>query len=189
MRRSLAHTARHVNVDWGTSSFRAWLVQSDNGVVLDSFADNAGGILNPQISANFSDYLDHSIRNRWGAVSRLNICGMITSVNGWIQTGYVPTPASLADIQASTMSTSLEWCEVTFVPGLSCEEENKKVDHAETFSKEKNSSPAEFLHKSSPDVIRGEETQILGAMSLLNEVFPPIPSPSIPAHFTNIDAT
>ena len=87
---------------------------------------------------------------------------MITSVNGWIQTGYVPTPASLADIQASTTSTSLEWCEVTFVPGLSCEEESKNVNHAETFSKGKNSKVVEEYNSNNTNQLNlNEMTKIL----------------------------
>jgi 2-dehydro-3-deoxygalactonokinase len=74
------------------------------------------------------------IRERLGDLPML-MAGMIGSNRGWVEAAYVPCPAGLAEVAAS-----LTWVEsrrTAIVPGLSCEP---------------------------PDVMRGEEVQILGAV-------------------------
>ena len=74
------------------------------------------------------------IRERLGDLPML-MAGMIGSNRGWVEAAYVPCPAGLAEVAAS-----LTWVETertAIVPGLS-------------------SDP--------PDVMRGEEVQILGAV-------------------------
>jgi 2-dehydro-3-deoxygalactonokinase len=69
------------------------------------------------------------------------ICGMAGSRQGWLEAPYCPCPAGFADIAAS-----LAWAEpgrIAIVPGLSCETQGV------------------------PDVIRGEETQVFGALQRL----------------------
>ena len=75
------------------------------------------------------------IRERLGDHPML-MAGMIGSNRGWIEAGYVPCPAGIDDVSAS-----LTWAEpgrTAIVPGLSSDDP--------------------------PDVMRGEEVQILGAV-------------------------
>jgi 2-dehydro-3-deoxygalactonokinase len=69
--------------------------------------------------------------------------GMIGSRQGWIEAPYCACPAGLAEIAAKLVSlTTASGRKIVFVPGLSCEDANGV-----------------------PDVIRGEETQVLGALA------------------------
>ena len=74
------------------------------------------------------------IRQRLGDLPLL-MAGMVGSNRGWVEAPYVPCPAGLDEVAAS-----LRWAEAdrtAIVPGLSCDP---------------------------PDVMRGEELQILGAV-------------------------
>ncbi len=82
-----------------------------------------------------------SLASKWGAHLPAVLCGMVGSNIGWLQAPYVACPASLADIAGH--SASLRGGLVRIVPGLSCRN-----------------------HFDAPDFMRGEETQILGALSL-----------------------
>jgi 2-dehydro-3-deoxygalactonokinase len=71
------------------------------------------------------------------------ISGMAGSRQGWLEAPYCPCPAGFADV-----AVRLAWVQagrVAIVPGLSCEQQGV------------------------PDVMRGEETQVFGALSLLEQ--------------------
>jgi 2-dehydro-3-deoxygalactonokinase len=69
--------------------------------------------------------------------------GMIGSRQGWIEAPYCPSPAGLAEIAEKLVSlTTGSGRKLFFVPGLTCTDANGV-----------------------PDVIRGEETQVLGTLS------------------------
>jgi 2-dehydro-3-deoxygalactonokinase len=126
-------------VDWGTSSLRgAWLDES--GQVLQERAFDRGilSVAAGQFPAVFDSCFGDWM-SRPGALCLMS--GMVGSQQGWQQAAYCPCPADLTLIAAS-----LTWVRpgcLAIVPGLSCE------------------------HGAVPDVMRGEETQVLGAMQLL----------------------
>jgi 2-dehydro-3-deoxygalactonokinase len=73
--------------------------------------------------------------------TRCLISGMAGSQQGWMEVPYCACPANLDDVSAR-----LAWVEpgrIAIVPGLSCERDGV------------------------PDVMRGEETQVFGALQLL----------------------
>ena len=82
-----------------------------------------------------------SLTSKWAATPPAVLCGMVGSNIGWIQAPYAPCPATLAEIAAH--SASLRDGRIRIVPGLSC---RNRFD--------------------APDFMRGEETQILGALAL-----------------------
>lgn len=82
-----------------------------------------------------------SLVSKWGAQLPAILCGMVGSNIGWLQAPYAPCPATPADIAAR--SVSLRDGRIRIVPGLSC---RNQFD--------------------APDFMRGEETQILGALAL-----------------------
>jgi 2-dehydro-3-deoxygalactonokinase len=82
-----------------------------------------------------------SLTSKWGAQLPAILCGMVGSNIGWAQAPYAPCPATLADIAGR--SVSLRDGRIRIVPGLSC---RNQFD--------------------APDFLRGEETQILGALAL-----------------------
>jgi 2-dehydro-3-deoxygalactonokinase len=73
------------------------------------------------------------------------LCGMVSSSVGWKQTDYVPCPATAELIAGSCVQ--VEGRQLRIVPGLACRN-----------------------RFGAPDLMRGEETQVLGALSLKPEL-------------------
>ena len=128
-----------IGVDWGTSSLRVAL-SSDDGRMLEE-RSLPRGILTVApggFPAVFQDACGDWMRAP-GALAL--ICGMAGSRQGWLEAPYCPCPAGFAEI-----ASRLAWVEagrIAMVPGLSCEQGGV------------------------PDVMRGEETQVFGALDLL----------------------
>ncbi len=126
-------------VDWGTSLLRgAWLDSAGRVMEERSFAR---GILTVAAGDFFSVF--ESCFGDW--MQRPDVLclmsGMVGSQQGWLQTPYCACPAGFEE-----HASRLAWLEpgrVGVVPGLSCE------------------------HEGIPDVMRGEETQVFGALRLL----------------------
>jgi len=132
--------AKLIGLDWGTTSCRAYLIGGD-GVVLDSQLDGPGIL---KVEGHFGPWLD-SMVGGWIAThgtAPLILSGMIGSRQGWKEAPYAQCPAGTHDIVEAL--ARIEWGELTIslVPGLSTENDGM------------------------PDVMRGEETQILGALAL-----------------------
>jgi len=126
-------------LDWGTSSLRAALLDA-NGAVLDERSPGRG-ILSVA-PGEFPTVFDAACGDwlRAGTPHAI-VSGMAGSRQGWMEAPYCTCPAGFAEIAAH-----LAWIErgrIGIVPGLSCEAGGV------------------------PDVMRGEETQILGALDLL----------------------
>ncbi len=126
-----------VAVDWGTSRFRAHLV-AESARLLDSVASDDG--MSRAEPGGFEAVLTRMC-GPWLAAHRgipVLMAGMVGSRNGWREVPYVPCPAGLAEIADSILSFEIAGgTRVAIVPGL-------VVDDA------------------TADVMRGEETQILG---------------------------
>jgi len=123
--------------DWGTSSRRAWLV-GEGGAVLASASDDRGML--SIAPGGWEAALAELKRALGGAEPRLSlIAGMAGADRGWRDAGYLPCPAAIGDL-----ARGLCWAEpgaVAIVPGLS------------------------FTRDGPADVMRGEETQVLGAIA------------------------
>lgn len=127
-----------VAVDWGTSALRGALID-DDGRVLEEKSALRGILTVPagEFAAVFS-----SIFSAWmqPAGRACLISGMAGSQQGWAEAPYETCPAGLSDL-----ARSLCWIEagrIAIVPGLSDERDGV------------------------PDVMRGEEVQIFGAVRL-----------------------
>jgi 2-dehydro-3-deoxygalactonokinase len=126
-----------IALDWGTSSFRAYLMNGD-GTIQETIAA-PHGILAVKDSA-FDETLESHI-GHWDKALPIMASGMITSRQGWVELPYVACPANLKSIAAAVHPhTSKLGRRLFFVPGISTRN-------------------AQGI----PDVIRGEETQVLGA--------------------------
>jgi 2-dehydro-3-deoxygalactonokinase len=131
-----------IAIDWGTSSFRAYRL--DGGGALLEKRSAALGILNVE-GGRFAQALEGQVQDWIEAGERtIVMSGMIGSRQGWLEVPYVACPAGLDQIAAGMQG--VEWLgRRGFVaPGLS-------------------SRDAEGV----PDVMRGEETQILGVLESL----------------------
>ena len=132
-----------IAIDWGTSSFRAYRLGSD-GRVLDS-RSAPNGILSVE-NGKFSAVLDAQtgdwIRAGDGPVV---MSGMIGSRQGWLEVPYAACPAGFNEIAAGMRKVTWGGGTAWIAPGLSCRDE-----------------------AGIPDVMRGEEVQILGVLDLLS---------------------
>ena len=135
-----------VALDWGTSSLRAWRV-SDDGTILDARQQGWGIMHLPPggFPAAFA-----AITRDWlapGSQVPAIACGMVGSRQGWREVPYLPTPAGLQQLAAGLLALDVGGGTMLhLVPGVL----------------ETNDPPA-------PDVMRGEETQAMGAASKLGD--------------------
>ena len=131
-----------IGVDWGTTSFRAFRIAGD-GSIRDRRA-SPRGILNV-VDNRFAETLREEI-GPWLAAGddHVLLSGMIGSRQGWVEAPYLPCPAGAADIAAALTDIPFDWGQVKLVPGLATE------DSAGV-----------------PEVMRGEETQIIGCQSAI----------------------
>jgi 2-dehydro-3-deoxygalactonokinase len=127
-------------VDWGSSSLRGALLDGE-GQVLDE-RRAARGLLSVPAgtwAAVFDEHFGDWMR-QWPQL-RCLMAGMVGSRQGWVEAPYAACPAALPDLAAA-----LCWVQpgrVAIVPGLCTD------------------------HDGVPDVMRGEETQVFGALDLL----------------------
>ncbi len=124
--------------DWGTSNLRLFLCSEDGAALASKAGPGAAAVDQPY------PWLLSTLVSDWqrdhGELP-IVLCGMVGSSIGWTQVPYVPCPASAGQIAARCVT--IEGGRVCIVPGLSC---TNRLD--------------------APDVMRGEETQILGALQL-----------------------
>lgn len=128
-------TAAFIGIDWGTTNLRGWLVDSA-GTPLDSrsSSDGMGGLA----AARFPDALDR-LTSGWPDLPIL-ACGMVGARQGWIEAPYVPSPASATNL-AEGLVRAPGRADVLIVPGVAMHDGAGRL----------------------VDVMRGEETQAVGA--------------------------
>ena len=123
-------------VDWGTTNLRVWLT------------DHAGTILGTQTTADgmgklardqFAPVLEN-VLNSLGAAPDLPvmICGMAGSRQGWREAPYAATPVPLTNFAAQSVAFQSHQRLIRILPGVARKDTSR------------------------PDVMRGEETQLLG---------------------------
>jgi 2-dehydro-3-deoxygalactonokinase len=130
-----------VSVDWGTSAFRARLAAAD-GSALDAVEAEVGatGLATGAHEAFLETQIGSWMRRLPGLP--IVMSGMVGSRQGWVEAPYAPCPAGAAEIAAAmTTIPATQIGRVVVVPGLSTRDA-----------------------RGAPDVMRGEETQILGAL-------------------------
>ena len=128
--------ARFVAGDWGTTNLRLFLCEEPDRVLEEASGPGAAAA-----TGRFTSLFETLIapwRQQHGTLTAV-LSGMVGSTIGWATVPYVPCPARPEQIAHGCVS--LAGGAVQIVPGLSC---RNRFD--------------------SPDVMRGEETQILGAL-------------------------
>ena len=129
-----------IAVDWGTSALRGALLAGDGTVLEELSAPD--GILAVPAGGFAAVFANHFGRWQQATGALALIAGMAGSRQGWQEAAYCACPAGFADI-----ASRLHWIapeRIALVPGLSCEDQGV------------------------PDVMRGEETQVFGALDLLD---------------------
>jgi len=132
--------AEYVAVDWGTSSFRLWLMDRA-GNVLGERRSQEGMMAAAKLG--FATVLQSHL----GALGAANdlpviICGMAGARQGWVEAGYIDTPAHLATVLERAVAVPGGARDIRILPGIAQRDPN------------------------APDVMRGEETQLLGALGM-----------------------
>ena len=126
-----------IAVDWGTTRFRAHLVAED-GRLIDSIASEDG--MSSVKDSGFEAVLSRMCSAWFGGCPGIPVlmAGMVGSRNGWREVPYVTCPAGLSEIAAGMVSLEIAaGSRIHIVPGLTTGD-------------------------AAAEVMRGEETQILG---------------------------
>jgi len=134
-------SAALIAVDWGTTNFRAYLLDR-NGSILERVSDRRG-ILNVADGDFAAAYLE--LVGDWQVSADgppAVMAGMIGSRNGWVEAPYVDCPTDPAALAGNLTPVPMaDGRALWVVPGLACRNDGVY------------------------DVIRGEETQIAGAIA------------------------
>ena len=128
-----------VAVDWGTTRLRAYLIGAD-GEVLDRATAPESGIQSIP-SGGFPAARDATCGHWWrhGPDLPVLMAGMVGSRNGWAEAAYVAPPSGPDDLAAGLLRVADAARPVFIVPGVDCRGPD-----------------------GSYDVMRGEETQVVG---------------------------
>ena len=131
-----------IALDWGTSSLRAYAIAADGSMIgIRSEALGIMQVTNGDFHAALrqccGDWLDAAPH------ATLIASGMIGSKQGWLEAPYCACPADAASIARAMVQLSMgDGRTLHIVPGVSFTDPHSGV----------------------PDVMRGEETQIIGAL-------------------------
>jgi 2-dehydro-3-deoxygalactonokinase len=125
-----------VAVDWGTTSFRLWVLDQAGRLLSESRSREG---MMQAAEAGFEAVLRNAMA-RAEAPSGLPIliCGMAGARQGWVEAPYAAVPAGVAQLTQQVAIVDTDLGIVRILPGVS------QPDTA------------------APDVMRGEETQLLG---------------------------
>ena len=124
-------------IDWGTSSTRVYAMDR-RGRIRDARSAPLG--VQRVAQGEFAQALETLCGGNVPAGVPLLACGMIGSRQGWIEAPYCACPADFAAVAAGL--TRVPGTALAIVPGLICRDDDGVAD-----------------------VMRGEETQILGALA------------------------
>ena len=133
-----------IGIDWGTSSFRAFRLDAEGRVAERRSAPR--GILAVE-DRKFEEELLRQVGDWISAGdNRVLMSGMIGSRQGWVEAPYVAAPAGVAELLTCLVPVLCEGADIRLVPGVTC------TDAGGT-----------------PEVMRGEETQIIGMLDEIGD--------------------
>jgi len=134
------HTAL-VGIDWGTTHRRAYVLDGQ-GQCLRTYADGEGALAS---KGRFEPALDQALQALGASTDRVVMSGMVGSALGWVQVPYVDESVLLTDLaqHLHPVPSGRSDLQAVIVPGYCVRD-----GHGQ------------------PDVMRGEETQLLGAVTL-----------------------
>jgi 2-dehydro-3-deoxygalactonokinase len=127
-----------VGVDWGSSSFRAYQFDEHGSVVAELSEDKGIREIHPATPEHYEQVLFELIGSWVSDGDIVLLSGMITSRAGWVETPYLTCPVDVATIAGFAQCLEARNVQLRFLPGIKQEHPN-------------------------PDVMRGEELQLLGA--------------------------
>jgi 2-dehydro-3-deoxygalactonokinase len=120
--------------DWGTTNLRGWTLDASGAVVTETELPIGVSTL---AAGEAAQRFEHEVRPALDAAELPAIlCGMVGSNLGWALAPYADCPAGFADLARAALQVAPQ---VRIIPGLRCSGLT-----------------------GAPDVMRGEETQVLG---------------------------
>ena len=138
---TLAQKPDWIAVDWGTSNLRAWAMASTGPVAEAGSADGMGQLAHDAFEPALIRLIEPWLMT---GVTPVIACGMVGSRQGWHEAPYRTAPCTPLDAaQLTHVATKDPRISFAIAPGI------------------KQLTP--------PDVMRGEETQIAGALMLQPE--------------------
>ena len=124
-------------VDWGTSSFRLWHLSAAEKILNEKSSDQGMSRLSRE---EFEPVLERHLSDLGiAATTPVVVCGMAGAAQGWKNAPYLDVPTRLDGLFRGAIKVGTGNREVRILPGLA------------------------QIPPLSPDVIRGEETLLLGA--------------------------
>nr|WP_321454652.1 2-dehydro-3-deoxygalactonokinase [uncultured Cohaesibacter sp.] len=137
-------TKKLIIVDWGTSSFRAWLLEAETGTILSEIKEGKG--MRALQRSEFAAYAKAQL-DGWRAGSEetvpVYLAGMVGAPQGWQRAPQPPLPMKEIDLVRDIVAVE-DMADTYIIPGV-----------------RQSGLPQEA------DVIRGEEVQIFGALASL----------------------
>lgn len=131
-----------IAVDWGTTNFRAFLLNDQQVIAQHSAPCGLLAVENGAFATTLQRHLSPWL-NAYGALPIL-LAGMVGSQQGWQEIPYVPAPAEGQTLARSAQSIATPWHSPAWIiPGVSG-----------------------ISHFNQLDVMRGEEVQLLGLNAL-----------------------
>lgn len=137
----MRHAAEWIAVDWGTTNLRVWGVGPAGEATFEHRADKGMGRLEPHDYPGVLEALlaDAELPDTVDVL----VCGMAGARQGWVEAPYLDLPADLDSLAAAAVQAPAgPRLGVRILPGVCCREPGRE------------------------DVMRGEETQLLGLTRL-----------------------
>jgi 2-dehydro-3-deoxygalactonokinase len=133
--------AHLIGVDWGSTSLRAFLVGADGRALAERANGNGASVIAgaTAFAAALEEVAGDWMRGR--PALPVVACGMVGSLHGWRDVPYAPCPADARALAAGMLRSP--GGALSIAPGMLCDESGLP-----------------------PDVMRGEETQVFGALHL-----------------------
>lgn len=123
--------------DWGTSRLR--LFRIENGVITARRDGQGIGAVGRAAEGAFAEAIAPWLAD--GTPESITLCGMVGARDGWVEAPYAQCPADIDTWRQAAVRFDWHGVPIAIMGGLACED-------------------AEGI----PDVMRGEETQIFGAI-------------------------
>ncbi|SMQ64502.1 2-dehydro-3-deoxygalactonokinase [Devosia lucknowensis] len=138
----MTETISWIAVDWGTSNLRSWGIDAGGEVVSTASSDQGmGKLAREQFPAALQAVLAQLAPP--STVTDIVVCGMAGARQGWLEAPYLDAPTDLSDLGRGAVHPEVPGTEfrVSILPGV-CQREGGE------------------------NVMRGEETQLLGLASV-----------------------
>lgn len=136
----MAGKVEWIAVDWGTSNLRAWGIDAAGDAAFSRSSPEGMGKLTRD---QYPDVLTRLVGDVAGDATDVLICGMAGARQGWLEAPYLDAPANLDRLAAAAVSPELPGAlKPRILPGVCLRDAGAE------------------------DVMRGEETQLLGLAAI-----------------------